>query len=192
VQPGAAISPQPATRAGVPNATRTFGAQTSAAVDDRLFAAAATEGGLTELMLSQLGQERATDPELKKFSERMLEEHTRIATELNSLAAQKGIAVPRATSYCAQFCGQSLAGLSGLEFDHWYAKAQLAGHMGAVAAFEAEAKRGSDPDLTAFAKRTLPRIKEHFETIKPIAKKYMMEHENEREHKGGIGRIDER
>jgi len=150
-----------------------------AAVNDALFAAAAADGGLTELSLSQLGVQRATDPELKQFSQQMIEDHTRMNAELKSLAAQKGIALPQMIGYRSQFCAQSLAGLSGEEFDRCYAKAQLVAHMEAVGQFEAEAQRGMDPDVKALAAKALPRIKEHLKMIKPIAKKYMNEKENE-------------
>ena len=146
-------------------------------VNDALFAAAAADGSLTELTLSQLGAQRATDPELKQFSERMIQEHTRINNELMQLAAQKGMRVPEAVDVRSQFCAQSLAGLSGEQFDCCYAKAQLVVHMEAVAAFEAEAERGLDPNLKALAAKTLPKIKSHLMMIKPIAKKYMKEEE---------------
>jgi putative membrane protein len=149
------------------------------AVKDALFAAAAADGGLTEVGLSQLGVQKATDPELKKFSEKMIEEHTRMNNELWTLAGQKGIALPRTTGYRSQFCAQSLAGLSGEEFDCCYAKAQLMAHEEAIAAFEAEAKRGMDRDVMALASKTLPHIKEHLKMIKPIAKKYKEKEEKE-------------
>jgi putative membrane protein len=79
----------------------------------------------------------------------------------------------------SQFCAQSLAGLSGEEFDRCYAKAQLMAHMDAVAMFEAEAERGLDPDVKALAARALPQIKSHLKMIKPIAQKYMKEKEAE-------------
>ena len=79
----------------------------------------------------------------------------------------------------AQFCAQSLAGLSGEHFDRCYAKAQLVVHMESVATFEAESERGMDPDVKALAAKALPHIKSHLKMIKPIAKKY--EHEKESE-----------
>jgi len=155
-------------------------------VNDALFAAAAADGGLSELTLSQLGVQRATDPELKRFSQQMIEEHTRLNNELRTLTAQKGIRIPEMVDVRSQFCAQSLAGLSGEKFDKCYAKAQLVAHMEALGAFEAEAERGLDPDVKAMAARAVPKIKEHLEMIKPIAKKYMKESESE-EH-GRIGR----
>jgi len=143
-----------------------------AAVSDPLFASAATLGGLAEVSLSELGLQRATDPELKTFSQRMVDDHTRTNAELTALAARKAYPLPRVLDARAQFCIQSLAGLTGAEFDRCYAKAQLVAHLDAVAAFEAESERGLDAETRAFAAKVLPTIKDHLKTIKPIAMRY--------------------
>jgi len=145
------------------------------AVNDALFAAAAADSGLSELTLSQLGEQRAADPELKKFSHQMIADHTRVNQELQTLAAQKGIALPATVDVRAQYCAQSLAGLSGQKFDECYAKAQLVAHLEAVSAFEAEAERGQDRDVKAFAAKHLPHLKEHLNMIKPIAMRFEKE-----------------
>jgi len=145
------------------------------AVNDSLFAMAAADGGLAEVTIAQLGAQKATDPELKKFSQQMIDEHTKMNAELTALAARKGMALPRAVSVGHQFCAQSLAGLSGEEFDGCYAKAQLVIHMDSVAKFEAEAERGMDPDVKALAAKSLPHIKMHLKEIKPIAMRYEQE-----------------
>ncbi len=152
---------------------------TRTAVNDALFAAAATDGNLTELSLSQLGMQKATDPELRQFSQHMIDEHNRLGQEMSTLAAQKGMRVPAALDVRSQFCAQSLAGLSGEKFDCCYAKAQLVLHMDSLAAFEAEAQRGMDPDMKALAARMVPKIKGHLEQIKPIARRFMQKEEGE-------------
>ena len=144
-------------------------------MSDSLFAMAAADGGLAEVTLAELGVQKATDPELKKFSQHMIEEHTKMNAELTALAARKGMALPRTITIGHQFCAQSLAGLSGEEFDRCYAKAQLVLHMDSVAKFEAEAERGQDPDVKALAAKSLPHIKEHLKEIKPIAMRYEKE-----------------
>jgi putative membrane protein len=149
------------------------------AVNDNLFAQAATEGALCELTIAELGMQKATDRELKDFSKRMLDEHTKINNELATLAARKRVPLPTRLDSKSQFFAQSLAGLSGEEFDRCYAKAQWMAHMGAVAAFEAEAERGQDPDIKAFASRHLSHMKDHLKTIKPIAHKFMKDEEKE-------------
>jgi len=144
-------------------------------VPDELFGAAAASGGMAELNISQIGLQRASDPELKRFSQHMIEDHTQMNQELLNLLAQKRIGIPRTIDARAQFCAESLSGLTGQEFDKCYAKAQLVMHMDAVAAFEAEAKRGQDPDIKALAGRAVVKIKEHLREIKPIAMRYEKE-----------------
>ena len=146
------------------------------AEDDEVLAAAAAVGGVTEVSLSKLGVQKATDPELKKFSQQMLQEHTQMNSELTQLASSRQMALPTAVDPKSQFCAQSLAGLSGEKFDRCYAKAQLVIHMDSVAMFEAEAERGQDPAVKALAAKSLPHIKHHLATIKPIAMRYEQEH----------------
>jgi len=163
----------------VATTARAQGTAPKMAVSDSLFAAAAASGGLAELTLSELGLQRATDPELKQFSQRMIDEHTRMNNELIQLAAQKQIPLPRMSDARAQFCAQSLAGLSGEEFDRCYAKAQLVCHMDAVGTFEAEAERGQDPQVKALAAKALPHIKDHLRAIRPLAMKFEKEKHND-------------
>jgi predicted outer membrane protein len=172
------------TRTELPGSNQNEAIAARAAVNDALFAAAAADNGLVQVVLSRLGQQRATDPELKRFSERMTEEHSRMNVELRSLAIQKGYTLPQTIDYRSQFCVQSLAGLSGADFDRSYARAQLVLHLESVAVFEAEAQRGADRDMTAFASKALSRINEHLKTIKPIARKYMAEEESEHAQQG--------
>jgi putative membrane protein len=149
-----------------------------AAVNDWLFAEAAAASGLAEVAMSEIGVQRATDPELKKFSQDMVDEHSRLNHELQGLAAQRRVALPRTLDVCAQFCTQNLKGVAREHFDKCYAKAQLAAHLQALAAFEAEAERGQDATMKAFASKSLPHIKEHLKTIKPIVMRFEKEKEN--------------
>jgi putative membrane protein len=142
------------------------------AVPDVLFAAAAASGGLAELNISQIGLQRATDPELQRFSRQMVEDHTRLNQKLMALAAQKRIEIPRVIDARAQFSAESLAGLTGPEFDKCYAKTQMILHLDAVEMFKAEAERGQDADMRALAAKALPKILEHLKMIKPIVLRY--------------------
>ena len=152
-------------------------------VSDSLFAAAAADGGMAEMMMAEMGAKKATNPELKKFSEHMVESHSKVASQLKELASKKGFTLPTTTSVGHQFCAQSLAGLSGEEFDHAYSHAQLTAHMAAVATFKAEAERGQDPDVKAWAEKTLPAIEEHVKELRPIAMHHESRHEHEHKSK---------
>ena len=134
------------------------------------------------MTLAELGVQKATDPALKKFSQEMILEHTKMNAQLVALASAKNIPLPRAVDVRAQFCAQSLAGLSGEEFDTCYAKAQLLIHMESASTFEAEAERGQDSEMKALAAKSLPHIKGHLKMIKPIAMKYEKMKEEKETH----------
>ena len=150
-------------------------------VNDALFAAAAADGGMSEVMLAEMGAKKAVNPELKKFSEHMVESHAKVNGQLKELAAKKGLTLPKEVGVGHQFCAQSLAGLSGEAFDHAYAQAQMVNHMAAIAAFKAEAERGQDPEVKAWAAKTLPAIEEHARELRPI----FMHHESHHERTHG-------
>jgi len=153
----------------------------NAPVNDSLFAEAAVLGGLSEVQLAQIGAQKATDSELKKLSKEMIDDHNKLNQELVNLAAQKRIAIPRTLDARAQFCAQNLMGVSSEHFDRCYAKAQLHAHTEAIATYEAEAERGQDPDVKAFAARALPSIKKHLHAIKPIAMKHDKDHDKDKD-----------
>jgi putative membrane protein len=155
------------------------------AVSDPLFLTAAAGAELAEVSLSELGAQKATDPELKKFSQQMIQEHTRMNGQVQALAAQKGVPIPRAVDARAAFCAQSLAGLSGEEFDKCYARAQCVAHMESLAMFEAEAERGADPQIKQLASQGVQHIRDHLHQIKPIAEKYMKDEKDQKDQKDG-------
>lgn len=162
------VIPAQNTKTAIP--AQAAGSANQAAVSDPLFAAAAASG-LDEVTISQLGGHRAADPELKRFSQQMIDEHSLANAELMALAGQKGIALLRTLDPRAYFCGQSLASLSGKDFDTCYATAQFVNHMEAVELFSAEAERGQAPQVKAWAVKLLPHIKGHLKAIQPIAQK---------------------
>ena len=95
-------------------------------------------------------------------------------------AAEADRLCPGRPTPAPQFCAQSLAGLSGEEFDRCYAKAQLVAHMDSLGIFEAEAERGQDPQVKALAAKAVQHIREHLRMIRPIAMKYEKEKHEKR------------
>jgi putative membrane protein len=144
-----------------------------AAHNDNLFAAAAAASDLAELTVSNMALQRASQDETKKFAQQMVKDHTQTTREMMSLAAAKSLTLPRMPDIKDQAEADALGGVTGEEFDRCYMKGQLAAHICAVSLFQAEAERGTDPDLKAFAAKYLPKLKEHLE----MAKKCVMEHE---------------
>jgi len=153
-------------------------ASTSGAMSsvDRNFVISASEAGAAEVAQGQLAISRASNPDVKSFAQRMVDDHTRGNQALMQLATIKGL-TPRSgmTSDAAQGAQQKGKSrdkwlkLSGASFDREYIRAQVRDHEMAVSLFEKEATSGSDPDLKAFAEKTLPTLKEHLRMARDVA-----------------------
>ncbi len=59
---------------------------------DRSIAAVGSAANQAEIRTSQLALERAEDPQVRAYAQRMIEEHTRLEQQLQALIARKGIA----------------------------------------------------------------------------------------------------
>ena len=136
-----------------------MGADSSAA-DPAAFVKKAAEGGMTEVELGKIAQSKAQDPAVRKFADEMVKDHSKANAELETLAKSKGISVPESLDPQHKAVVQKLSAKSGAEFDAAYAKQMVEDHDKTIALFQRAAK-SSDPDLAAFAKKTLPTLQEH-------------------------------
>src|SRR5262245_15503659 len=59
--------------------------------------------------------------------------------------------------------------LSGAEFDRAYTREMVKDHDKDVKEFQREADRAKDPDLKAWAAKTLPTVQEHQQQIKQMS-----------------------
>jgi putative membrane protein len=154
--PGAAA---PSTMAPATADTSTSPADLSAA--DRKFIQKAAVGGMAEVQVAQLAEQKTQDPTVKAFAEKMIADHTPNNEQLVKLAQSKGVTPPADLDSMHQKQMTKLQSLSGKKFDTTYLKGQEKDHAMMLKTFEAEAKNGHDPDLKQFAQTTIPVIEEH-------------------------------
>jgi putative membrane protein len=157
------------TAANAANAVaNTASSMTTAAPDS--FMKDAAEGGLAEVELGKIAAKNAENPEVKKFGQMMVTEHTKANEELKALAAKKNVQLPAAPeSYKSDI--DSMSKMKGADFDRDYVDMMVDDHEATIADFEAQAKNSSDPDVKAFAEKSLPVLRKHLETIKAIQAK---------------------
>lgn len=142
----------------------------TAVVQDNFWTNAA-QGGLAEVEMGKLASTKATNPEVKKFAQKMVTDHTKANDELKTLAAKKNMLLPAEVSSGQKSMMDKLNGLSGADFDKAYIDGQVSDHEATVKLFEDQAKDDSDAELKAFAAKTLPIIKGHLEMIKGMQAK---------------------
>jgi len=142
----------------------------SAIKDDAEFAVAAANGGMAEVALSKIAEEKATDPKVKEFAKQMIKDHSKANDELKTLASSKNITLPSAPNEEKQKAASDLGGMSGSNFDKAYISQMKKDHEQTVKLFEDGQKDVKDADLKAFIDKTLPVIKAHAEHVKSLDK----------------------
>lgn len=130
---------------------------------DKEFMQKAANGGLAEVQLAQLAQQRASAAQVRQFASRMATDHGQANTELQQIAEQANVTLPTKPTGKEASTAQRLSGLNGSSFDQAYAQAMLNDHQEDVALFRKEASSGKDPALKAFAQKTLPVLQRHLQ-----------------------------
>jgi putative membrane protein len=141
------------------------------ATSDQSFLKEAVAGGLAEVELGQLAAQKSSNPEVKKFAERMVTDHSKANDQLKEIVAQKGIDLPAEPSAKHKATKESLSKLQGDEFDKAYMSNMLSDHKKDVAAFRKESTEGKDPQLKEFATKTLPTLEDHLKEAESISPK---------------------
>jgi putative membrane protein len=104
---------------------------------------------------------------VKELGARMVVEHGRIARELKQLALNKGLRVGD-TTRPADPSYDMLTKLSRPEFDKAYLAAMVKDQEQDIAEFRRMSEQGQDPDLKAWAARTLPTLEGQLQTVKAV------------------------
>ena len=147
------------------------GSRSSLTTPDKEFFIAASQANLAEVGLGQMARDKATSAEVKTFAERMIADHGRANEELKQLALSKGVALPAVVDKDQAKSSEDLSKKVGRDFDKSYMERMIRDHEGAVAMFQAASQNGSDPDLKAWAAKTLPTLQNHLTMSKQIAAK---------------------
>lgn len=128
---------------------------------DEKFVHKAATAGMAEVKLGQMAADQATNPEVRKFGQRMVDDHTRANRELMDICERKGITVGKTMDHHHADMMERMSKMSGADFDRQYMNHMVKDHDEAIDLFEREAKDGQDPDLRTFAEKILPTLREH-------------------------------
>jgi putative membrane protein len=151
---------------GAASASNSGSDQSRQPLTDKEFVLRAAQGGMTEVELGKVASDKGSSSDVKDFGARMVKDHSQANDELKDLAQKKGIALSPALDEHHQAQVDRLSKLSGPAFDKAYVKNQVRAHDMTVSLFKEEAQSGQDPDLKAFASKTLPTLEDHDRMIK--------------------------
>jgi putative membrane protein len=129
-------------------------------------------GGQAEVEMGKLGAKKASNGQVKAFAKRMVTDHTKANGELLAAAKGKGeVPATRDAEHKAmmdKFQQQE----AGKEFDRDYMEQMVKDHKEDVDLFETAADDAKlDAELRAYAKKTLPTLRDHLQQAQTIESK---------------------
>ena len=140
----------------------------SGAMGDAKFAKKAARGGMAEVKMGQLAQEKGGSDVVKQFGQRMIDDHTKAGEQLKAAAMKENITLPNDVSPKDKATYDALWKLSGAEFDRAYARDMVKDHTEDVSDFNSEATSGQSPAIKQFATETLPTLQDHLKQAKDM------------------------
>jgi putative membrane protein len=140
------------------------------AYSDAEFVKKAGMSGLAEVELGKLAAAQGKSDEVKKFGQKMVDDHGKANQGLKAAAEKANLEVPAKIDEEHQKHIDHLKGLKGDEFDKAYLKHMVEGHEKSVALFTAASKEGKDAGLKEFATKALPTLQEHLDMAKKMDK----------------------
>jgi putative membrane protein len=138
---------------------------------DTKFMKGAATGGMEEVELGKLAAQKASDPDVKSFGQKMVDDHSKANDQLQQLAGQKGVTLPTSMSMMQKHDMAKLEKLSGTAFDKAYVSMMVKDHKKDVAEFQHESKSAKDSDLKGWASTTLPTLQDHLKMVQDISAK---------------------
>jgi len=135
---------------------------------DHDFFTQAAEGGIAEVELGKLAQQRATNPAVQKFAAMMVKDHSAANDKLENLAAEKAVPLPTDLSTAQKSSKKTLEMQSAADFDAAYIKNQVDAHEDTVALLKKEIASGKDADAKALAATMLPIVQGHLEQVQQL------------------------
>lgn len=132
------------------------------------FATNAADASLAEINFANLAISKTNNQEIKAYANMMLKDHGTANDELMALAKSKNVTLPAAMSAEHQKRREEINSKSGADFDKAYAKMMEENHVKVLAFMEHQARKGTDPDLKAFAAKMVPVVNAHLNAIRKI------------------------
>jgi putative membrane protein len=130
---------------------------------DKTFASGAASGGLAEVQLGQLAEQKAATPQVKEFARTMVSDHTQANQDLEQIAQQENLNLPKQPYKKERTQAQRLEKLSGASFDKQYMTDMVQDHRKDISEFQREATSGKDPTLKSYAQKYLPVLQKHLQ-----------------------------
>jgi putative membrane protein len=140
------------------------------AMRDRNFLRKATEGSLAEIQFGELAAQKSQNDEIKDLGKKMVDDQTRINSEIASVAEATGVKLPNKMSKDDKAEFERLDTLSGDAFDKEYLSYMVKNHHQDLHEFRIEVNSTTDQELKSTAHSAAVTIHAHMVAIDRLAR----------------------
>lgn len=138
---------------------------------DQHFMMAAAKGNRAEVQLGQMMVSKATDPNVKKFAQMMVDDHTKALNQLQQIAQNKNITLPDGLPDDAKDLQDKINNESGKQLDKDYMDAMVQDHQKDVQDFQDASKSAQDKDIKQWAGKMVPKLEQHLKKAEQVNSK---------------------
>ncbi|HEY2859688.1 MAG TPA: DUF4142 domain-containing protein [Terracidiphilus sp.] len=139
--------------------------------EDKQFLAFAAQGDQDEIAVSQVAEQKATNPDVKAFAEKMVTEHKAMTASMKPFAEKWGLTPPMGPDADHQKEIDKLNGLSGAAFDKEYMDAMMSDHTAVLKKFTTEVNDTKDPAFKAAVEQGKDKVAAHKNMAYDLKKK---------------------
>lgn len=150
--------------------TNTASTKTPLSAQDSTFVMKAAMGGMMEVEAGNVAQQNGMHDRVKAYATMMVNDHNKANSELMALVSGRGMTLPTALPPDMQNHMEEMRKMKGKAFDKHYMGMMVNDHQKTVSDFETQANSGSDPELKAWAAKTLPTLQMHRDSATAINK----------------------
>jgi len=119
----------------------------------------AARGGMMEVAMGRMAEQKGQSDDVKSFGKRMVTDHGKANDQLKKIAAQKNVKLPAKEPTVSW------------SSDKAYIDMMVKDHEKDLAEFKEEANSGRDPDVKKFAEDTAKVVEEHLDLAKQTQSK---------------------
>jgi len=128
-------------------------------------------GGMVEVEMGKIGQQKASINSIKDFAAMIEKDHTEANTELSALASKKNFKLPAELPAAKMEHLNDLNRATGKDFDSYYINMMVEDHISDISLFEG-ATKSPDTAVSAFAKKVLPVLQKHYKQAREISMQF--------------------
>ncbi|HSH39579.1 MAG TPA: DUF4142 domain-containing protein [Chthoniobacterales bacterium] len=132
---------------------------------DRPFMMQAAKDGMKEVHMGEMAAQQGQSDTVKKLGQMIVSDHQKANQQLMAIAAKKGVKPDtRAVEH-----GMSKRDMKN--FDQAWIAGMINDHTKDIGLYQRQSQQGGDPELRAFAKKTLPVLQKHLKMVQQAQQK---------------------